>query len=241
MNWIILFAAWLLGRWSSGRDLTTWDAPPTSSPPSPPRPTASTTSRPATTTRTPPARPTVPASTSASAPPWPQAVPAGLPDWPGGWEPDEPVGAGVASRAAALLPQLWAHGENTRKTEQTGGRWITYVARAMGSKRGVVAFRPKRSASPAPAPSSASAYVPVSTPTAGPMAPFNPGSRTLRRGDQGTDVWYLQGRLGIGTDGIFGGGTEAAVRTYQGTHRPPLSPDGVVGPRTWAALLAVSA
>ncbi len=182
-----------------------------------------------------PARPTVPASTTTTAPPWPQAVPAGLPEWPGGWEPDEPVGAGVAARAAALLPQLWAHGEGTRKTEQTAGRWVTYVARGMGAgKRGVVAFRPKPSAT-APSSSSSSAYMPAST-TPGLM----PGARTLRRGDEGTDVFYLQGRLGVAPiDGVFGGGTEAAVRTWQGTHG--LTPDGVVGPKTWGKLLAVTA
>jgi peptidoglycan hydrolase-like protein with peptidoglycan-binding domain len=67
-----------------------------------------------------------------------------------------------------------------------------------------------------------------------------PGQRTLRRGDKGSDVYYLQGRIGVSPiDGVFGGGTEAAVRTWQGTHE--LSPDGVVGPRTWAKLLAVTA
>lgn len=231
MNWALVILAWVLGRLSSGRDLTTWASPPASSE-TPTRPTS--TPRP-TTRATPAARPTVPASTTTSTPPWPQAVPAGLPAWPGGWEPDEPVGAGVAARAAALLPQLWAHGENTRKTEQTQGRWITYVARAMGSKRGVVAFRPKPSAAPAPAASSpASAYMPAST-TPG----FMPGQRTLRRGDEGSDVWYLQGRVGAALDGKFGPGTEAAVRTWQGTHG--LTPDGVVGPKTWGKMLAVTA
>lgn len=237
MNWALVILAWLLGRYS-GRDLTTYDRPAPSAP-TPTRPVSTTRrptpTRPTTPARpTPTARPTVPASMPASAPPWPQAVPSGLPPWPDGWEPDEPVGAGVAARAAALLPQLWAHGEGTRKTEQTGGRWITYVARSMGTKRGVVAFRPKPSASPAPAPSSASAYMPAST-TPG----FMPGSRTLRRGDEGSDVYYLQGRLGVQIDGKFGPGTENAVRTYQGTHG--LSPDGVVGPKTWRSLLAVTA
>jgi peptidoglycan hydrolase-like protein with peptidoglycan-binding domain len=233
MNWALLFLAWMLGRWSE-RDLTTWASPPGS-----PTPPATPPTRPAARTTPPsrapaPAPATVPASASTTAPPWPQAVPTGLPAWPGGWEPDEPVGAGVASRAAALLPQLWAHGEGTRKTEQTAGRWVTYVAKAMGAKRGVVAFRPRPGATaPSSSSSSTSAYMPAST-TPGVM----PGQRTLRRGDQGADVYYLQGRLGVAIDGKFGPGTESAVRTYQGTHG--LSPDGVVGPNTWRSLLAVS-
>jgi peptidoglycan hydrolase-like protein with peptidoglycan-binding domain len=237
MNWVLVFLAWMLGH--ASRDLTTWAEPRTAPDRPPPRrgPRPSTT-RPTTSSPTPAPRPTpapgtVPASTTA--PPWPQAVPASLPPWPAGWEPDEPVGAGVAARAAALLPELWRYGENTRKTEQTSGRWITYVARSMGSKRGVVAFRPKAGAMPTASSTTAtSAYVPAST---GPS--LMPGSRTLRRGDTGTDVFYLQGRLGVAVDGKFGPATEAAVRTYQGQHG--LSPDGVVGPRTWGSLLAVAA
>jgi len=74
--------------------------------------------------------------------PWPQVVPAGLPAFPGhGWTPDNPPPAAVQSRAWALLHQLWTGGAGTFKTEQTGGRWITYQAQPMGTKRGVVAYR----------------------------------------------------------------------------------------------------
>lgn len=225
MNWLLVILAWMLGA-RAHRDLTTWGDATTTTPPRPPR-------RPPTSTppiETPPGPPratpaTIPAGTTTAAP-WPQAVPTGLPPWPGGWEPDEPVGAGVAARAAALLPSLWAHGAGTRKTEQTEGRWVTYVATAMGTKRGVVAYRLRPG-------SGASSAVPAST------SQMNPGSRTLRRGDEGTDVVYLQARLGVTADGKFGGATEAAVRTYQGTHG--LSPDGVVGRQTWSSLLAVTA
>lgn len=63
-----------------------------------------------------------------------------------------------------------------------------------------------------------------------------PGARrrpTLRRGDSGEHVLALQGRLGIAT-GPFGPKTEAAVREFQ--RRRGMVPDGIVGPRTWAAL-----
>lgn len=79
---------------------------------------------------------------STSTPPWPQVVPPGLPPFPGtGWEPDEPPPAIVQARAGALLKPLWTSGAGTFRIEQTGGRWIAYRATAMGSKRGVVAYR----------------------------------------------------------------------------------------------------
>jgi hypothetical protein len=40
--------------------------------------------------------------------------------------------------------------------------------------------------------------------------------------------------LGIGNDGIFGSGTEAAVKDWQTKNH--LYPDGIVGSKTWAAM-----
>jgi N-acetyl-anhydromuramyl-L-alanine amidase AmpD len=57
---------------------------------------------------------------------------------------------------------------------------------------------------------------------------------TLRRNDHGDSVRQLQVRLGCAADGFFGPMTEAAVREFQRTRR--LVPDGIVGPKTWAAL-----
>ena len=62
------------------------------------------------------------------------------------------------------------------------------------------------------------------------------GERVLRRGDEGADVAILQRKLkeiGIykgGIDGIFGGGTEEAVRTLQKKYN--LTADGIVGEKT---------
>jgi hypothetical protein len=67
-----------------------------------------------------------------------------------------------------------------------------------------------------------------------------PTARTLRFGHIGGDVGALQralarvGRLESGDDGHFGRETEAAVREFQLAHG--LRDDGVVGPRTAAAL-----
>jgi hypothetical protein len=62
------------------------------------------------------------------------------------------------------------------------------------------------------------------------------GRPSLRRGARGDLVKQLQHSLGIGADGIFGPGTEAALRQFQRDHG--LVPDGIAGPRTWSTLEA---
>ncbi len=62
---------------------------------------------------------------------------------------------------------------------------------------------------------------------------------TLRNGSTGADVKVLQQLLvqhgyQIGIDGIFGSGTEAAVKRFQAANG--IGADGIVGPKTWAAL-----
>lgn len=67
-------------------------------------------------------------------------------------------------------------------------------------------------------------------------------ARNLQRGSRGTDVAALQADLNrylrpnppLKVDGIFGGGTETAVRAFQ--RREGLSPDGVAGSKTFSAL-----
>lgn len=74
-----------------------------------------------------------------------------------------------------------------------------------------------------------------------------PATRTLRRGDKGDDVRELQRLLAAwgkregsslvartAVDGDFGTLTDFAVRTIQAWYS--LTVDGIVGPRTWAAL-----
>ena len=61
----------------------------------------------------------------------------------------------------------------------------------------------------------------------------------LKRGAKGPDVVHLQERLNahgasLKADGDFGPATEAAVRAFQGAKQ--LVADGIVGPKTWAAL-----
>ena len=57
---------------------------------------------------------------------------------------------------------------------------------------------------------------------------------TIRRGARGQHVQYLQSRLGLAQDGIFGPATDNAVRNFQAANE--LLPDGVVGALTWSAL-----
>jgi len=58
----------------------------------------------------------------------------------------------------------------------------------------------------------------------------------LRKGAKGEGVKIMQVALGIvGADGIFGSGTEAVLKRWQGENG--LTPDGIAGPATFAKLL----
>lgn len=69
------------------------------------------------------------------------------------------------------------------------------------------------------------------------------GCPTLRKGAKGGITKLMQKRLVAlgyscgksGADGVFGNGTQAAVRAFQGAKG--LAPDGVVGRNTWKKLL----
>lgn len=60
------------------------------------------------------------------------------------------------------------------------------------------------------------------------------GRPTLRRHDRGELVMEVQRKLGVDIVGEFGPKTEAAVREFQRDRN--MVPDGIVGPKTWAAL-----
>ena len=72
--------------------------------------------------------------------------------------------------------------------------------------------------------------------------PVVQGLATIRSGSQGLTVAYCQNLLNsripapgpLWVDGIFGQKTDARIRQYQ--RRKRLTPDGIVGPATWAAL-----
>jgi peptidoglycan hydrolase-like protein with peptidoglycan-binding domain len=56
----------------------------------------------------------------------------------------------------------------------------------------------------------------------------------LKVGSKGEDVKKLQQKLGLGTDGIFGTGTETAVKKWQVDNG--LTADGIVGEGTWGKM-----
>lgn len=56
----------------------------------------------------------------------------------------------------------------------------------------------------------------------------------LKQGMSGAPVKRLQEKLGIGADGIFGGGTKKAVMDYQKANG--LAADGIAGPDTFTAM-----
>ena len=60
------------------------------------------------------------------------------------------------------------------------------------------------------------------------------GGLPLKLGSEGELVTLVQRALDVPADGVYGPGTEAAVRRFQGAAK--LVSDGVVGPQTWAAL-----
>ena len=71
-------------------------------------------------------------------------------------------------------------------------------------------------------------------PSAAPAASA-PASRVLKVGSRGAQVKKLQEALGVGADGSFGPGTEAALKTWQAANG--LEADGIAGPATLAKLL----
>ena len=63
------------------------------------------------------------------------------------------------------------------------------------------------------------------------------GCPTLKKGARGNITKLLQEKLGVTTDGIFGGNTKAAVIGFQNRHG--LSADGICGRATWSKLLGL--
>jgi len=121
--------------------------PPAPKPPPPPPPEPGPSPAPA---PKPAPKPVAPRKGQVLPASFPVAVPKDLPPWPSGWEPDVPVPPSEVKRAYELLPTLWKSGKPGGKAiEQTGGKWVTYLAFVPSKgKRGVAAYRMKEGASP---------------------------------------------------------------------------------------------
>lgn len=69
------------------------------------------------------------------------------------------------------------------------------------------------------------------------IAPWDANPRLLRLSKplmEGSDVLKLQQKLNTGADGVFGSGTDKAVKEFQ--KKKTLTADGIVGPKTWQVL-----
>src|SRR5713226_3672034 len=97
----------------------------------------------------------------------------------------------------------------------------------------------RRGGSGARAPPATSAPTTASTPTTSPAAPAGPAT-TLKPGAKGAQVRALQQALAdLGyspgkIDGSYGPATQKALTSFQRAAK--LSPDGILGPKTLAAL-----
>jgi murein DD-endopeptidase MepM/ murein hydrolase activator NlpD len=124
-------------------------------------------------------------------------------------------------------------GASGKGSERGYGPHLHFSARIMG-KHGAgahnfdyEAFLPTQPAEAAP-----TTAKPAKAPAKTKAAPVT--RATVRAGTTGADVRYLQTKLGITADGIFGRQTQAAVKAYQ--QASGLVVDGIVGPKTWAAI-----
>ena len=81
------------------------------------------------------------------------------------------------------------------------------------------------------------------TPTPAPQEPAQVSYKTLRKNDQGEDVVMLQkalvelGYLSGAQDGIYGTGTQTAVKAFQADHE--LDADGIAGKMTLEKLYSI--
>jgi peptidoglycan hydrolase-like protein with peptidoglycan-binding domain len=246
---LMSFIALLLAGQRGDASTSPGPPPPPPFPPAPPSPGVI------------PSEPTPGPATPPIAPAWPITPPSDLPPFPGpGWEYDEPVTGPVARRAFELITTLYGAGRGLGSsiTEFVAGHWVTFHAERMANgKNGVAAWRVKQGRYPSPpkygppappAPSAAPSppFIPVSParppPTPGGFSPAvvvvptNPVAAAMSPADA-QDALNKLGYGPLAVDGVIGPKTRAAIGAFQRAN-PPLVVDGIVGPMTKSVLLA---
>lgn len=141
-------------------------------------------------------------------------------DFPDKTQGIEHVSICAAAPTGGIVPDIGGNTSSGPGGSEDNGGGVFERADSGRNAGWVVGYgRPAYDTSPAPAPQ----------PPAGATA-----RPTVQQGSQGPNVAYLQQKLGIAADGIFGPATAARVRQFQTNHH--LSADAVVGPLTWAAI-----
>lgn len=79
-------------------------------------------------------------------------------------------------------------------------------------------------------------FTPAAPTKAAPKSSTAPRSVILRRGSRGTEVKRMQEALKISADGVFGPGTERALKAWQRSNG--LTADGIAGPATFGKMFS---
>jgi putative chitinase len=133
----------------------------------------------------------------------------------------------VETKEGALASALWFWNTNKLNAIADTGNVAALTKKINGGDIGLA----DRQARYSRAMSALGGTTPAQTQDAAPATAVG----ALRKGSKGEEVKKMQAALGIGADGDFGPGTEAALKKWQAANG--LTADGVAGPKTLAKLL----
>ena len=133
----------------------------------------------------------------------------------------------VETKEGALASALWFWNTNKLNAIADTGNVAALTKKINGGDIGLA----DRQARYAKAMAALGGAIPPQTQGATPATAVG----ALRKGSKGEEVKKMQAALGIGADGDFGPGTEAALKKWQAANG--LTADGVAGPKTLAKLL----